>query len=318
VYRIEIVDSYLDSDQQEVEATVSIPRMNVLDIVPIGSKTPLPSDLINITDFEWSMSQGYEKNKNRGSFPTSSWPDPKERIKSNFPELVWNYYLPTLASFALGAYQRPVQDYLDPEILKDSYQAAYRLLLARKLADVLSTNLNHTSTILATRRYQTQTVIMVPTFVYIVEGLLATTMIIALLVFVIPSWKRTNLVSEPGSISSLIILTGKDHHLVDSLSDKDSATSQELEEQFSKTTFALPKGNEYQGPALCYLGPGVQSGPKEAQIVNPTKPILPFELSWLFGLGLIILQGMVLAALVYTFVRAQLHNGKPTLNAPPN
>jgi hypothetical protein len=292
--------------------------MEVLDIVPLGSKEPLPSDLINITDFEWSMSEGYEKNDNRGSFPTSSWPDPKERIKSNFPELVWNYYLPTLASFALGAYQRPVQDYLDAETLKNSYQAAYRLLLARRLADVLSTNLDHTSTILATRRYQTQTVIMVPTFVYIVEGLLATTMIIALLVFVIPSWKRTNLVSEPGSITSLIILTGKDHHLVDRLSNKDCATSQELEEQFSKTTFALPKENEYQGPALCYLGPEVQSGPKEVQVVNPTKPILPFELSWLSGLCLIILQGIVLAALVYTFVRAQLHDGEPTLDPSPN
>ncbi|CAD0090473.1 unnamed protein product [Aureobasidium vineae] len=111
--------------------------MNVLDIVPIGPKEPLPSDLINITDFEW--------------------------------KLVWQDYLPNLASFALGAYERPVADYLDAETLKNSYQAAYRLLLARKLADVLSTDLDRNKTVLATRRYQTQTVVMVPTFVYVVE-----------------------------------------------------------------------------------------------------------------------------------------------------
>ncbi|KAI4853290.1 hypothetical protein E4T44_00934 [Aureobasidium sp. EXF-8845] len=298
-------------DQQEMRATVALPRMEVLDIVPLGLKEPLPDDLININDFESSISEGHETNNNRASFPTSSWPEQEKRIKSNFPELVWNYYLPTLASFALGAYQRPVEDYLDAETLKDSYQAAYRLLLARKLADVLSTNLDHNSTIRATRRYQTQTVIMVPTFVYIVEGLLATTTITALLVFVMPSWKRSNLVAEPGSMTSLIILTGNDHHLVDRLSDKDCATSQELEEKFSEITFALPKGNEYHGPALCYHGPEVQSGPREVPVVNPTKSILPFELSWLFGLCLIILQGIVLAALVYTFVRAQLHDGLP-------
>lgn len=64
--------------------------MHVLNIVPVGPKQPLPGNLINITDFEWSMSQGYEKNNNRGSYPTSSWPDSKERVQSNFPELVWS------------------------------------------------------------------------------------------------------------------------------------------------------------------------------------------------------------------------------------
>jgi hypothetical protein len=284
--------------------------MKVLDIVPTGLKEPLPRDLINTTDFEWSMSQGYEKNKNRGSFPTSSWPDPKERVQSNFPELTWNYYLPTLATFALGTYQRPVQDYLDAGTLKDSYQAAYRLLLARKLADILSTDLNHSSTVPAVRHYQVETVIMVPTFVYIVEGLLATTTIIAVLVFLIPSWKRTNLVSEPGSIAALMTLAGKDHRLVGVMSGKDCATSHELGEQFQKTSFALQKRSDFQEPALCYLGPGAQPQTGKRTAINPTKPILPPELSWVSGFGFLTLQGLIMAALVYTWVRAQLHDGK--------
>jgi hypothetical protein len=306
---VEIANSELVLDQQEVKATVAVPGMNVLDIVPIGLKEPLPSDLINITDFEWSMSQGYEKNNNRGSFPTSSWPNPKDRVQANFPELVWNYYLPNLASFALGAYQRPVQDYLDADSLRNSYQAAYRLLLARKLADILSTEVNHTNTVLATRRYQTQTVIMVPIFVYIVGGLLVSTTITALLVFIIPSWKRTNLVSEPGSIASLMALASRDHHLVDVMSGKDRATSQELEEDFQDTSFVLQKGSDLEEPTLCYFGPKMQPRLKKDPAVNPTIPILPPELSWLSGFSFLMLQGFVVAALVYTYVRVQMHDG---------
>lgn len=283
--------------------------MHVLNIVPVGPKQPLPGDLINITDFEWSMSQGYEKNNNRGSYPTSSWPDPKERIQSSFPELIWDYYLPNLATFALGAYQRPVADYLNAETLKNSYQAAYRLLLARKLADILSTDLNHTTTVSATRRYQTQTVIMVPTFVYVVEGLLAATAFIGLMIFVIPSWRRTNLVSEPASIASLLTLTCNDHAIVESMGTKDSATTQELEELFQKTTFALQRGTNQPEPSLRYLGPDVQSSSTKDLVAKPTPPILPPELSWRFGLGFIILQGLVVAILAYTYVRAHLQNG---------
>lgn len=296
-------------DQQEVRATVVPPEMHVLSIVPTSPKQPLPGDLINITDFEWSMSQGYEKNNNRGSFPTSSWPDPRERVQSNFPELVWQCYLPNLATFALGAFQRPVADYLDAETLKTSYQAAYRLLLARKLADILSTDLNHTKIVSATRHYQTQTVIMVPTFVYVVEGLLAAITLIGLLIFVLPSWRRTNLASEPASIASLMALTCNDHSIVENMGTKDSATTQELEELFRKTTFALQRSANQPEPSLRYLGPGVQSSSAKDSIAKPTTPTLPPELSWRFGLGFIILQGLVMAGLAYTYIRAHLNNG---------
>lgn len=284
--------------------------MHVLSIVPTGPKQALPGDLINITDFEWSMSQGYEKNNNRGSFPTSSWPNPKERVQSNFPELVWGDYLPNMATFALGAYKRSVSDYLDAKTLKNSYQAAYRLLLARKLADILSTDLNQTETVLATRRYQTETLIMIPTFVYIVEGLLATTTLIALTIFCMPSWRKTNLGSEPASIASLMTLVCKDHPFVENMSANDSTTSQQLEELFQSATFTLQRGLNHQEPTLRYLGPDVQSPSKKDLLAKPTSPILPPELSWRFGLGLITLQGLVVAGLAYTYIRAHLHNGK--------
>ncbi|KAG9757491.1 hypothetical protein KCU73_g4382, partial [Aureobasidium melanogenum] len=150
--------------QQEVNATVAPPSMSVLDVLPTGPKRPLPMDLINITDFEWSLSEGYEVNNNRGEFLTSSWPDPQEQVHARFPELYWDIYLPTMASFALGAYQRPAADYLDPEVLKDSYQAAYRLLLSRKLADILVTDFRDGNQSSGTRNYSTQALIMQTAF----------------------------------------------------------------------------------------------------------------------------------------------------------
>ncbi|KAI4749437.1 hypothetical protein E4T50_00276 [Aureobasidium sp. EXF-12298] len=129
--------------QQDVNATVAPPSLSILNILPTGPKKSLPVDLVNITDFEWSLSQGYEFNNNRGPFLTSSWPDPQEQVHAKFPELYWDMYLPDMAGFALGAYQRPAADYLDSEVLKDSYQAAYRLLLARKLSDIMMTDFNN-------------------------------------------------------------------------------------------------------------------------------------------------------------------------------
>ncbi|KAH0271234.1 hypothetical protein KCU91_g7522, partial [Aureobasidium melanogenum] len=296
--------------QQEVRATVVPPEMHVLDIVPVGPKQPLPGDLINITDFEWSMSQGYEKNNNRGSYPTSSWPDPKERLQSNFPKFVWSDYLPNLATFALGAYQRPLADYLDAETLRNSYQAAYHLLLARKLADILSSDLSHTETVLATRQYQTQTVIMVSTFVYIVEGLLASTTIIALLIFIMPSWRKTNLVSEPSSIASLMTLTGNDQRIIKATSEKDCATTRELENLFQDATFHLQPANDSQESTLSYLGPDPQILPSD-KANTKSLPLLPIELSWIFGVAFLMLQGSVMAAMAYTYIRAQLQDGLP-------
>lgn len=177
----------LFSDQQEVNATVAPPSMSVLNLLPTGPRRPLPVDLINITDFEWSLSEGYEVNNNRGEFLTSSWPDPQEQVHGKFPELYWDTYLPNMASSALGAYQRPTADYLDPEVLKDSYQAAYRLLLARKLADILISDFSNGSQSSGIRNYRTQALIMVPTVVYVVQGLLGITVLAASLIFAIPS-----------------------------------------------------------------------------------------------------------------------------------
>ncbi|KAH0366132.1 hypothetical protein KCU65_g5613, partial [Aureobasidium melanogenum] len=291
--------------QQEVNATVAPPSMSVMSILPTGPKRPLPVDLINITDFEWSLSEGYEVNNNRGEFLTSSWPDPQEQVHARFPELYWDIYLPTMASFALGAYQRPAADYLDPEVLKDSYQAAYRLLLSRKLADILMTDFKDGNQSSGTRDYSTQALTMVPTFVYVVEGLLGITVFAAFLILAIPPWRRTILTSEPANLAAMMSIVGNDTHMIQTMSDKDSATSQQLDNMYQQTAFALR--NSPQGPTLCCLDSQVNVQPVRSS--KPSGFILPIELSWYFGSSFLVLQCLVAAGLVYTYVSANLYNG---------
>jgi hypothetical protein len=303
--------------QQDVNATVSSPDMKVLEVVPRGPKMALPADFFNVTDFEWGLSQGSDKNGNRGTYPnvgipTGGWPSPYDRLCAEFPKLVWDddyAYLANMATFALGTYQRPVADYLDAETLKESYQAAYRLLFARRLADVLHSDLNTSTTVLGSRRYTTQTVIMVPAFVYAVEGMIAFTAIVALLVLLSTLWTRIKLTGEPASIASLMILTGGDSCLVQKMSGDDCATSKDLQASYKDARFALLSSEPDRGPTMCYddYRPSTLTSSLKSKA---SKLALPMELSWAFGLSFLSLQTGLVAALLYIYLRIQTDNGK--------
>jgi hypothetical protein len=303
--------------QQDVNATVSSPDMKVLEVVPTGPKMALPADLFNVTDFEWGLSQGSDKNGNRGTYPnvgipTGGWPSPYDRLCAEFPKLVWdnNYaYLANMATFALGTYQRPVADYLDAETLKESYQAAYRLLFARRLADVLHPDLDTGTTMLGDRRYTTQTVIMVPAFVYAVESMLAFTATVALLVLLSILWTRINLTSEPASVASLMALTGGDSCLVIRMSEDDCATSKDLQTSYKDARFALLSSQLDRGPIIC-CDDQLSSILTSSLESKTSKLALPMELSWAFGLSFLCLQTGLVVALLYIYFRIQTDNGK--------
>jgi hypothetical protein len=294
--------------------------MKVLGVVPTGPKMALPVDFFNVTDFEWGFSQGSDKNANRGTFPnvgipSGGWPSPYDRLCAEFPKLVWDKdsaYLPNLATFALGAYQRPMVDYLDAETLKDSYQAAYRLLFARRLADILHMDLNISTTAPGSRRYTTQTIIMVPTFVYVVEGMVAFTAAAALVVFLLSIWTKTKLSFEPASIASLMALTGGDSSLVQRMSEDDCATSKVLKASYKDALFVLTRPGLDYGPTICYSEPNdhLSSTTTTSRKPETSKLTLPMELSWAFGLCFICLQTGLVAALIYIYLRIQTDIGK--------
>ncbi|THW14865.1 hypothetical protein D6D24_05255 [Aureobasidium pullulans] len=309
---------------QEVNATVASPGMKVLEVVPTGPKKALPIDFFNVTDFEWSMSQGYEANVNRGPYPaggyaSGGWPSVYDRLLAKFPQLYWDTYsyLPNMATFALAAYQRPMDDYLDPETLKDSYQAAYRLLFARRLVDVLFSNLDNSTIAVGSRQYSTQTVMMVPVFVYVVEGMVGLTAVAASVVLLLSFWTKIKLTFEPASLASLMALSGRDPRIIQRMSRDDCATSKDLSVTYQETRFALSKAESSQGPNIYCTEPYdySQHASKSPRTLAASKLVLPMELSWAFGLGFLCLQIAVVVALLYIYLRVRAENG---LSLPSN
>lgn len=305
--------------QQDVNATVSSPDMQVLEVLPIGPKVALPADFFNVTEFEWGMSQGSDANGNRGTFPSvgipsGGWPSPYDRLCAKFPDLFWDSYayLPNMATFALGTYQRPMPEYLDAETLKGSYQAAYRLLFARRLADVLHPNLDNSTAVMGNRHYTTQTVTMVPAFVYVVEAMMAVTAAVAFVVLLLSLRTTTNLVCEPATIASMMALAGSDSLTVQRMSEDDRATSKDLEAKYKHMRFALSRLESNRGPTICYTGHDDLDLDTiiSAQTPTTSKLTLPMELSWTFGTSFIGLQIGLIVTLLYLFFRIRTENGK--------
>lgn len=297
--------------QQLVNATVVPPLMTVTQVSPIGPKEPLPADLFNATNFEWGMSSGAGKTVVRGDYPEASWPDATEHVLYLGLNQRWEY-LPTFTGFAIAAYQRTAPEYMDAQLLKDSYQAAYRLLFSRRFADVLSSDLDPTSVGNGTRAYQSGAVVLVPAFVYAVEALLGATAVIACILLLFSYITSNNLRSDPANLASIMALVAEDGKLVQAMARYDTASTADLEEAFEDSTLGLLRESTLKsdrGHGLRLFGhpSGERAVPRT---VLGADRQLPGWLSRYTGISFIVLQLCVIAALVYTSVRAQANNGK--------
>lgn len=298
--------------QQAVNATVVPPLMSVTHIIPTGEKQPIPTDIFNVTNFEMSMSADTEVIQNRGDYPpTEDWPDATERLGYLDLARRWDY-LPGMTGFAIAAYQRPAPDYMDADLLKDSYQAAYRLLLARRLADILSADLDTPEKGEIVRTYQTQAVVLVPTFVYVVEALVGVTTLIACILLGL-SYKTANrLQSDPANLASMMALVAEDTVLCQQLGLYDHASSEAIDEAFEESTFAILDETQHKsvrghGLKLSEHPSGERSVPRT---ILSADRLLPKELSWISGTAFFVMQVGIAIALLYTFIRSKRENGK--------
>jgi hypothetical protein len=221
---------------QEVRATVRFPERMVLNALPLGPPSPLPVDLFNSSSFEAAMSMGHERDRVRTNFPTTDWPDQSSYLQKTPLNLD---YLPKMTPFSIGATQLPLDRYLDAETFANSYQSAYRLLFARQLANVLSPNLDPAAKTMGQWSFQTQSVILVPAFTYIVEALLGLTALLATIILYYSHSRTNKLHSDPATISAVMSLVADDDLLLSSMRGLDQATEKEIETQIQKRKFQL-------------------------------------------------------------------------------
>ncbi|KAK4541087.1 hypothetical protein LTR36_008312 [Oleoguttula mirabilis] len=295
--------------QRNVTATVRRSDLGILNYTATGNKRPLPSNMFDSRRLEWQMNSATQQQDVRGDIPASTWPDQTERLSKLPVSLQYNAAtVPMMAGMAIGAYQRPLADYLDPETLRQSYEAAYRVLFARAMVDVLLPDFGEASSVSGERSYTTQAVYMVPGFTYAVEGLLAAVGLLATALLVLSIRTQVNLDSDPGSILALMALVAGDASLLHHFAQHGQSDESEMREALEGSRYSLQRMASGRCEILQVAGTdaaesdAVASDRSTASSKQSTNTARPWELSLLSGLSFAALQVTLIALLAYLYV----------------
>jgi hypothetical protein len=194
--------------EQDVEATVDARTRSPLSVVPLHPKRPLASDIFNKTVFERTVATGERQVKLRDDIlPVKGLPRYLQQlyVSDLTPAMLFIGELPPMLSMALMTSTHKVEELLDPKLLAEAYQNAYRLLFVRAMTDILKTDFTSSVTMTTGRQSsQEESVILEPIFVFIVVGLLAIVSVSMLALLYVTSFSggRTALVDDPGTHSS--------------------------------------------------------------------------------------------------------------------
>jgi hypothetical protein len=301
---------------QDVQATIALPKKNVLSYHTLGDPRPLPSNIFNTSDFEAAMSMGHDRNISRLDFPTVNWPNQQSFLLNLSLNLE---YLPKMAPFAIGATQLPMDDYLNPAVLDESYQAAYRILFSRQMVNVLSPNLDPSSVTFGERRYVTQAIVLVPAFTYVVEAFLATVILLAASLCYWSFRRPLNLQSDPSTISAAMSLVSDDEHLLSQFKRHDRSSNKEMDEAFSSTRFQLLPSQASEPGFRLTQYPDFRSDSsdfdmlsKETQenLDDTVKGVQPTEFKLKTGVAFFVFQLGLFVTIPTLYYQITLRNGK--------
>lgn len=198
--------------EQTVEATVDIKTQTPSAIVSLGARRPLSSDLFNTTVFEQTLASGvraeeisYGQKERDSNMPGRNMPQYLEGLANRdlTPFQTWTAVkdLPPMSAMALTNSSSSTEDFLDPKVLGQAYESAYQLLFARTMTGFLETNsFSQSGRTNGRRLVHSEAVTLEPTFVYIVEALLALLSVAMIVLFYYAIRLRTEskLIDDPG------------------------------------------------------------------------------------------------------------------------
>lgn len=295
--------------QQDVEATIAVPDHSVVQVVPHGDKTSLPIHLINTTEFERYSMNEKQTPLVRLDYPTTAWPSQDSELL-NMPLNL--DYIPQMAAFAIGTYRRPFEDYLDSITMRMSYQAAYRLLFARRLSDIFSRNLTLPDITDTVRRYEIQAVVVVPGFAYAVLSLLGLIICLSLVVLFHTCSRPNALRKDPSTIAALMDLSHTDPALVAVFARIGTQSMAKLDREMRGRRLAIEAAPENPYEHRLVLKSPVSDESKSirsAMTVRDAtesaswKGVRPTELHYLVGITFVMLQ--VVAGISFTVLYCQ-------------
>ncbi|KJX99536.1 hypothetical protein TI39_contig354g00082 [Zymoseptoria brevis] len=309
--------------QQEGKATVSLPSNAVLGFQEVGEKQPLPTDMFNISSFEWAMSSGVEEVPIRGFYPTASFPDQKSQLIDTPLNLA---YLPRAAPFAIATSQHPIEAYMDPEILQSAYQSAYRLLFARQLVDILGSKDNGTQ-VRGERMITTEAVVVVPIFAYAATAVLFLVLILATGIFTQTPRRCNKMDRDPATIGIAMELVAGHQPTSETFTNFDKCNEKDLSEGLAHTMFHLQDSVSSKGPFDTRLRktdnaiishqltpPMTEKTTIERTVTTKQvwgPGIQPMEMKMYIAFAFFLLQAASLIVFLVLFIRARTNNGLP-------
>lgn len=308
--------------QQKVNATINLPSQSVVDARPVGDKTALPNDLFNVSTFEWAMNSGQLQVGARSDYPTTTFPNQQSQLAG----LALNVaYLPKVAPFAIATDQLPLEDYLDPIKLRQSYESAYRLLFARQLVDILGHNLVNATSNVGHRSYVIQAVVVVSAFAWVATGLLAAIMVLGVYVLVTSGRRANELRADPSTLGALMDLVAGDQNTIRAFADVSDQSDEDLIKSMKNFPFELREaghtGDHHVALRMIEASPEMADSPT-TPLIGTTNDVScgekrkaidgvrPVEMKIVIGVIFFAVQAATSITFAVLFAQARRHNGE--------
>jgi len=291
--------------QQEVMATVRRSDGSIPNVVSLAPRVIMPSELYNTSTFEEQISNARQMQNVRGALPSTQWPNQIPQL-SKFPITVKGS-LPEMSNvfgLAIGANpQEDFENYMDAKTLAASFQAAYRLLFARAMVDVLSADYQDSKSMNGTRVYHIEAVRVVQHFAYAIEGLFGIAALMALTLLALTWANSVNLSTDPDSLSALMLLVKGQPGILEHFSQHDQSSWALLQSATSRSTFALERPLNMYGGTLKLEKCSLEADTLKRNHFEDDKPDFdyPLELSVVMGGAFTLALALVLAGTSYLY-----------------
>ncbi|KAF7185679.1 hypothetical protein HII31_13020 [Pseudocercospora fuligena] len=306
--------------QQDVLANITLPKYSVQAVQANGDKRPLPADMFNISTFEWAMNSGQEEFPTWGDFPSYGFPDQKPQLL-NMPLNL--DFIPQMSPFAIATMRRPMQDYLDPQVLSSSYQAAYRLLFSRQISDILSSTVDRRITSTGTMSYTTQAVVVVPGFAIAVLILLGIVLLFAVGMALWIPRRTSRLSKDPSSIDALMDMLSGEEDTCRIFGALDRSDAKALADAIKGKSFTLCRDDDpAQGtisrlqsmeaqPQTTHEPPslGRRATTQSEDDATPTNGVRPAEMKLVIGAIFFVLHVSAFVTFLVLFIKAATGSG---------
>ncbi|KAL8851198.1 MAG: hypothetical protein Q9221_003829 [Calogaya cf. arnoldii] len=192
---------------QEVNATVTVPGMNVTEIIPQGPRMNLPDSRFNRTAFEYNIGTGSQAINQRADISETEYLLDQ---KANLDRIGLNGTVTNMVGFALGLSPLDLSKYADPDVLMSAFENAHKLLHALAIRQLMRPDVDVVQHRSATSGGRTNAILVVRPLAIIVEALLGVVVVLVLALTIHSRRRISQLNGDPASLTDLVAMLSEE------------------------------------------------------------------------------------------------------------